>query len=410
MAEMALSMSLTNGRVSIAVGDYEFYADALFGLLDHSYTIDEETLYREFESAVRDLFRESDSFSDPKKLLLKFDKRCGALLAKKSTFVVITSVNLKDAVPRGRTVNQCAIRFHKTLPRKFRSARAALLKVENSVGINVENDGYLFVEVTVTAVNDYTAFEMAMEALAVYRGLIQLHVSKTINQFAGPTLAHRYPAEPQLKLGNIHTVHTAEGGPIQNAHWFEETINKDPAIEGENFAAADDGVRRFLRKMTNSSPEFSQFCTKFIAAYTTALDTRDADAKLVRFWLCLELLTGADDAKNIIKRIAFFYSNQEVVVAQLKALRSARNSHVHAGAKPPRVALKNFVLVGFIENLIVFVVSNHFKFDNRQQWWDFMSTTTDIKSIDEQIARLRMVKKFARPARGVPEQSDDSHP
>jgi hypothetical protein len=194
-------------------------------------------------------------------------------------------------------------------------------------------------------------------------------------------------------------MHQLSGEPAREAHWYEDFPNSSSPTTIDKFSDADERIGRMLQKIQRAPLEYQEFCTKFIAAYTNALDTRDEEAKLVKFWLCLELLTGADDAKSIIKRIAFFYSNQKLVTAQLRALRAARNSHVHAGAKPARLGLKNFMLVEFIENLIVFVISNHFKFETRQQWWDFMSTTTDIKSIDQQIARLKMVKKFALPSK-----------
>lgn len=408
MTEMASSMSLVNGQVSMNVGEFDFLADSLFGLIEHHYSIDDETLYGEFLAALRECFRADEKLSDAKSLLARFDKRCGALLSKRSDYVFISSLNLAGALPKARTINGCLIKFHRTLPRHFRKARATLLQVKNPIKVNDENEGYLFVEVRVSGVNDLAAFEAAMEALAIYRGLVQLHVAKKISLFAGPSLSHRYPAEATVKLGNIHTMHRVGGEPAREAHWYEDFPNASPPTTIAKFKDADDRIGRMLQKIQRAPLEYQEFCTKFILAYTNAMDTRDEEAKLVKFWLCLELLTGADDAKNIIKRIAFFYSNQKLVTAQLRALRAARNSHVHAGTKPVRLSLKNFMLVEFIENLIVFVVSNHFKFETRQQWWDFMSTTTDIKSIDQQISRLKMVKKFALPSSLAPAASAGS--
>ncbi|MFS2140386.1 hypothetical protein [Duganella sp. Dugasp56] len=108
-------------------------------------------------------------------------------------------------------------------------------------------------------------------------------------------------------------------------------------------------------------------------------------------------MTGADDAKRIIKRVSFFYADQEVAQAQLLSLRRDRNSHVHAGAKPERLGTKNFQLSVFVEHLLVFIISNHFKFENSAKWHKFMSTTSDAQSIDEQIARLKRWSRSSRP-------------
>jgi hypothetical protein len=402
MAEIVQYLSLNGESVSITMGQYEFLFDALFGLIDHDYSIDEDTLIRQLEDSLRNCFRMDGKLSDAKKLLKEFDERCGQLLSKQSNYVFITTMNLCRVVPSNRTVNGCLIKFHAKLPRKYRNARANLLKVKNHIAVNTENEDYVFVEVRTRGVNDLTAFTVAVEALTVYRGLCHLHFVKSVQLFAGPGDTDLYPLESTLKLGNIHTMHHADGKPAREAHWFEDNPNFTKAITVEKFEIVDERLGRMLRTIKLATKDYQAFCAKALLTYVDALDTRDPEAKFVKLWLCLELLTGVDDAKNIIKRVAFFYVDPDIITAQLRALRAARNSHVHAGAKPVRLGIKNFRLCEFIEHLLVFVISNHFKFEKPSQWGNFMATTTDFKSIDEQIRRLKMVKKFAAPPKADP--------
>lgn len=398
MGEIAPLMSVEDGKVSILMGQYEFLSDSLFGLLEHGYAIDHTTLFHAFEDALRECFKVDQKLSAPKKLAAEFDKKCGKLLSKQSEFILITSINLKVGVFQARSIRGCALKFYRNLPRKYVKGRNTLLAIKNSINVNVENDGYLFVEVKTRNINDRTAFEFATEALAIYRAIYQLFFSNPIQMFAGPEMSHKYPSDLALKLGNIHTMHLESGESAADAHWFEDHPNFSEPINVSDIAGLDKNVAKMLRKLTNWSQEYRGFCERILLAFADAMDTRDPEAHFVKLWLCLELLTGADDAKTIIKRVSFFYAQQDIAAAQLRALRAARNSHVHAGATPGRMDLKNFRLGVFVEHLFVFALANHFKFSRISQWHDFMSTTTDGKSIAEQIARLKMVRKFASPA------------
>lgn len=397
MREITQYLSLHNGSVSIQMGQYEYLADALFGLIDHGYTIDDDTLFDELEESLRAIFKTDGTLSDAKKLLRELDRRCGILLANQSDYVLITSVSVHGGIPKARNINGCIINFHEFLPEKYRQARESLLQIPNPAKVNCENDGYLFVEVLVKSVNERTAFLTAAEALAVFRALCQLHLSKSVQMFLGPGLRHKYPTELAFRLGNIHTIHLPSGDKADEVHWYENLPNLSKPGKINQLQVIDERLDRQLLKLEAASREYRQFCLRSLHAFAEALDTRDAEAQFVKLWLCLELLTGADDAKQIIKRVSFFYGDQQVAAAQLRALRAARNSHVHAGAKPARMDMKNFRLAIFVENLLTFAIGNHFGCERASEWHEFMNTTTDVKSIDQQILRLEMVKKFSKP-------------
>ena len=396
LGEMNQFMSLENGTVTTRMGHYAFLADALYGLAKHHYAIDDDTIFREFENSIREQFKRDGKLSDPKRLMAEFDQRCQKLLAVQSSFILITSIGLRRGVPKFRIINGCAIKFHRELPKKYQKARSKFLEIKNPINVNAENDGYLFVVCRVKGINALTAFNAGLEALAIYRALCQLQFARRINVFGGPGMTPKYSSELAFRLGNIHTMHLENGSGATETMWHQDLPNFYKPTNVTRIDVVEKRMGQMLRKLNGAPDGYRKFCGRVLLAFAEALDTNDGEARFVKLWLCLELLTGADDAKRIIKRVSFFYAEQEISSAQLQALRAARNSHVHAGTKPARMDLKNFRLAEFVEHLLVFVISNHFKFTRESQWHDFMSTTTDVKSIDEQIERLRLVKKFTK--------------
>lgn len=398
MADMAQYMEVNNGSVAIKMGRFEFCADALLGLIEHHYSIDDETLLEELEASLRESFKTDNKLSNPQKLLREFDSRCGKLLSSQSDFIFISSIGIRNVTPSPCVIKGCSIQFHAALPEKFKEARQRLLKISNPIKVNAENENYIFVEVQVKAVNDASAFAMATEALAIYRSLLQLRFEKTISMFSGPNGNHTYPADAIAKMGNIHTIHRTDGSAVREAHWAEDTPNLAPPAKFKDFDSAQVKLNHMLEKMSQSPIEYQEFCRKTLVNYSNALDTTDPQAKFVKLWLCLELLTNSDTAEHIIKRTAFFYADGGIAKAELRSLRAYRNSHVHGGKQLPRMGMKNWTLCTFIETILHFVISNHFQFSKPSQWHEFMSSTTDIASIDEQISRLELVKKFTTPS------------
>lgn len=390
-------LTFSNGHISRKMGAYEFLLDALFGLLKHGFSIDNETLFLAFEESLRECFKQNQKLADAKKLIHAFDKRCAAILQKETEYVLITSISLKTSpLPRNRTINGCVVRFSTQVPRKYRKARHELIQHPNKIAVNSESDGYVFVEVRLRAPNDLTAFMRAMQVLDIYRGLWQLHLKKTIN-FLADDQAQRYSSNCTLRLGNLHTLHLGSGGAAKDAHWHEDQAYHGPAITLRGLPEADRRVGKLITKLNQTDGSYFSFCAKALNNYVSAIEKSDKEARFSSLWLCLELITGADDAATMIKRVAFFYAQQDVVKATLRSLRRARNSHVHAGVMPANIEIKNFKMCEFVEQLLAYLLHNAFKFSKPNEWQDFMSTTTSLESIDQQIAKLRLVKKFICP-------------
>lgn len=401
LGEIKDELSLSDGRISYKIGDYDFLVDALFGLLKHGFSIDNDTLFQVFKQSLHECFIQDQTLADAKKLIHAFDKRCSAILLKETEYVLITSISLKPSpLPRSRTINGCVIRFSAQIPRKYRKTRQELIKHPNKIGVNAENDGYVYVEIRLSAPNDLTAFMRAMQVLDIYRALWQIHITKTIS-FLVDDQAQRYSSDCIMRLGNLHTLHLRNGVAAKDAHWYEDRAYHGPAVTLRGLPDADLRVGKLITKLNQTDVSYFNFCAKALNTYVSAIEKIDKEARFSSLWLCLELITGADDAVTIIKRVAFFYGQHDIVKATLRSLRRARNSHVHAGVKPANIESKNFKMCEFVEQLLVYLLHNAFKFSKPNEWQDFMSITTNADSIDQQIATLRMVKKFIRPVTRV---------
>lgn len=384
-----------SGKVSTRMGNYQFLADSLFGLIEHKFPLESSVLYKIFEESIRECFAQSESLSDEKILLKIFGLKCEKLLRSKKDFVLLTSVNISlKENPKPRNIDGCQISFYKKIPIKYRESRLNLITtVKNKLDIYSENEGYQFVVIKICAADAMTAYSNAMNAFDIYRGLCQVNIQKNLG-FLASSARQMYNSDCRLKMGNIHTLHLPDGSQAMKAYWIEDVANFSEPRNMNDFPEIDRRVGKVLSKFNKFDKEYRDVCVKALTGYVSAISKEDQESRFLSLWLCLELLTGADSADNIIKRICFFYEDREFHVATLLALRRARNSHVHAGISPLNIEIKNFRLVTFVERMLVRFLSNNFRFSTPRQFFDFVSLNTDVEVINDQISKLKLVKKF----------------
>ena len=114
----------------------------------------------------------------------------------------------------------------------------------------------------------------------------------------------------------------------------------------------------------------------------------------MKLWSALEKLVKSDNSTIIIKRISFFYEDRAMTKSILESLRKARNINVHSGISPLNVEMKNYHLCEYLERLLRFFIDNPFNNNQLSHMLDFISSATEIRTIDDQINKLIMVKKF----------------
>lgn len=394
IGEIKTHLSLnSDGNVSEKI-DAEFLVDALFGKMHHSFTLDHDVLFHEFRMAVNNAYKSDQQLATPDKILRKFEENCNRHLKNKIRYTLITSIGLNNIhLPRRRYVNGCVLNFSKHVPKKYASSRQKLLEKHTIPNRSLsDKKGFIYISVTLEAPNYQTAFMKAMKAVDMVRSIWQLQVEKNLN-FLAPDKQQKFPSDSVVRLGLAHTLHLPNGRSAWNGLWYERHTN-DVAIQIRNFDTADLRLGKYLNLLNNKNIEYKDFLHTIFVSYINALDQSEHDFRFMKLWLTLELITGSDDAKTLIKMVSFFYKDRAVEKAILQSLREARNVNVHIGVKPPNVELKNFQMCEYIEHLLRFFLENPFRYEKLRELRAFISSNTEVSAIDDEIRRLKLVKKF----------------
>lgn len=395
ISEIKTHLSLSSdGNVSEKIG-VEFLVDALFGKMRHRFILDHDVLFHEFRKAINSAYKTDQQLAIPDKILREFEKNCNHHLKNKNRYTLITSINLNSAhLPRRRYVNGCVLNFSKHVPRKYASSRQKLLEKHTIPNHSLSDEkDFTYISVTLEAPNYPTAFMKAMKAIDMVRSIWQLQIEKNMN-FLALNKQQQFPSDSVVKLGLAHTLHLPNGKSAWDGLWYEQKHSNDVAIQITNFDNADLRQGKYLNLLNNKDIKYKDFLHTIFVSYINALDQSDHDFRFMKLWLTLELITGAGDAETQIKMVSFFYKDRAVVKAILQSLRDARNVNVHKGVKHPNVELKNFQMCQYIELLLRFFLTNPFKYEKLHELRAFISSNTEVSAIDDEIRRLKLVKKF----------------
>ena len=380
-----------NGQVSSTL-ETIFFVDALFNKMIHNFNLDHDVLFREFQLSVQNAFR-ADGLAKPDEILRNFEEMCKSHLKNKTNFILITSISLNSNIlPKRRRLNGNILNFSKNLPKKYLSSRQKLIETHFPNEKLSSENCYTFISISVKAANVQSAYIESMSAIDLYRSMWQLQLRKNMDFFASPD-SKKFPSDSIFQLGMVHTLHLSNGKSAWGGLWQEEKPSKI-AVQINDFDDADKKLGKLLNLFNKKQPEYRKFLYSIFQSYIKALDKPDHEFRFLKLWLTFELIMNKDDATSLIKMMSFFYRDSSIDKAVLQSLRKARNINVHVGEKQVNIELKNFQMCSYIEHVLRFFLYNPFKFKKHHELWDFISSTTDVSAIDNQIKRLRLVKKF----------------
>lgn len=379
----------SEGRVSYKI-ESTFYFDALFSLVIHSHDIDNETLYKYFETSLQSCFKK-DKISKPDDILIEFDRTANINKRTSNNYTLITSINIKNiySIPQ-RKIHNCTIAFHNTLPKKYQSSRSKQLARHIEYDFK-EQENFTFITVKTKAINEAHAFKNAMQATDIFRAILQIGFKKNI-QLLSTHKEDEYPTKSIIQYGQVHTLHSDSGKSAHNEIWYEPKYQSRNAL---TLKAPERTITELTKKLDKfkKSP-YQEHVISAMTSYADAIDSVDIELRFMKLWSTLEKLTMTDDSTKLIKRTAFFYQERALHEKLLESLRCSRNTHIHGGNKPINLELKNYQLCSIIEHLINFTLANPFKLSNRQQIENLISFPTESKTLKAQISTLKMVQKF----------------
>ncbi|MGU9808881.1 hypothetical protein [Pseudomonas sp. LF052] len=383
-------MSLTpQGQISYKVGT-DFNFDCLFGLVEHSHNLDNDTLFKLFKETILYCYKK-DKIKNHNHILIEFDKRCHKP-KNKGKFIIIFPILLKNIykLPRLK-IDDCTINFYNDTPLKYKKYRTLEILALSPDSINDESN-HTIVTISTTSANIESAITRANEAFDIILATLQVGFKKTINIF-GTTDAFRYPTQSVISQGAFQTVHKESGRcfPYSLLENPDFDTNQQP-IKLKNSSATISHLKRTLKKI--EALPYNAHIKKTLRNYSAAISCPNIELRLMKLWATIEQLVMTDDTEKLTRRVSFFYSNQDLHKSILKSLRHSRNVHIHAGKKPTNIEIKTFQACIYIEHLLRFFISNHFKHKSTREIEAFISLSTEATNISEQISRLKAVQKF----------------
>jgi hypothetical protein len=238
----------------------------------------------------------------------------------------------------------------------------------------------------------HEAVEKMLDAIDLLRGIWNLHINDSmVLSFGG-----RKKPINQITLGALHTLHDKNGEKVDSLFWYEPEHckdNKKVDFSNNSYKTLEftKNVRKALRK--NS---YGKDVESAIIRYVRALDSQDYNAVFLKLWSILEGLTHTlkDSYDKTIRRAVFPYADREYHRQVLEHLRQYRNRSVHLGSGENDIDVHVYQLKSYVEQLLRFHISNHFKFESMEDAAKLMDLQPDKETLKKQIELFRVGIKF----------------
>ncbi len=331
----------------------------------------------------------------PKRLVSKIAKLEKEYLGRSlERFHLVTTVSLYErATLKNININGCKVVFRPHLGKDYVKVREEVLehaKYSWEAGLPTN---YMHVKVSLLARSDAEAFNVALDALDLLRGIWNLFLNR--GTWLRRSSGKRSPVN-HIVLGPLHTLHKMDGKPATDAWWY------DPEYRGavrphdlqnsiEKLTKYFITVRRLLKRSS-----YGLELADAIRRYTRALDQTYWEDSFLRLWGVLERLTdtGKEGYPVTIKRASFLFAEREFHRQMLSHLRDHRNRTVHAGRDSDNIETLVYQLKRYVEALIEFHLRNIFRFDSLRSAAEFMDLPHDIALLSDKIKQLSNARKF----------------
>ncbi len=315
------------------------------------------------------------------------------LKTEPTTFIIATSLSLPTALRVRRTrFNGVGVTFSASLPKQYKREQ-----YERGFRVNSHNPfptGYQSVRLRIQTRSKSEAIDKAIDALDFIRGLWNFGINRRIAyQFP---VAVRTPVN-RIRLGQVHTIHFANGQPADESYLYEASfvLNNNPEfVVGNSWTNAKKDEQQ-IRPLINKSP-YSAALVSAVLRYCRALDSLDYESAHIKLWSLLEFLTGSVDGKTeeVINRCLFLYQERDFHRQVLNHLRNRRHGFVHSAEQSVNAMDLVFLTKFYVENLLLFHFRNTGRFATMQDAASFLNLPFNTDVLRERINRLKMALKF----------------
>lgn len=313
---------------------------------------------------------------------------------KEKEFLIVTTINVTTscAIPNV-TVNNCNIRFYKSLPKKYNAARTAAIDDVSRWLIKKDESFSYFLIAKTKARAEFEAADKILDAIDLLRGIWNLHINSSMCMSSG---SGRKKPVNKITLGALQSLHNINGSKASSTYWYEPNYYKDNSKI--DFSSTQSKTLEFtsnVRKKIKAS-KYKKDIEIAIVRYVRALDYRDYSVSFLKLWGLLEHLTSTlhHSYDKTIKRAAFHFSEHGYYIQVLEHLRQYRNKSVHTGSDDDNVETRLYQLKNIVEKLIRFHIGNSFKFESLSDAGNFMDLTPDANKLKEKVKLYKYGIKY----------------
>jgi hypothetical protein len=312
---------------------------------------------------------------------------------REKSYVLATSLSLRtfDQIPNYR-VNKALITFMPSLPPAFQKNREFLKSTSAKYVIEKLPSYFLAVRVHIKARSIYEAADKSFQSLDLIRGIWNLG----LNRLTYLSLSFGSKPKPinKIVLGPFHTLHEPGGKLSTEGFWYDPHFNYSMELykcdkkEDYNYLLSFAKWTRNKLKLCLYNNEISEA----ILRYVRALDYSDYDVAFLKLWSVLEMLTNTikESYDKTIKRTIFLYRDHEFHYQVLNHLRDYRNKSVHGSSGDEEVKTYIYQLKGYIEELLIFHLTNKMKFATLAAAAEFLDLSPNL---DFLIIRYKLYQR-----------------
>ncbi|MGQ3892880.1 hypothetical protein [Legionella sp. CNM-4043-24] len=296
---------------------------------------------------------------------------------------------LKKVLIKEMTIGDIKVSFYRgDFPSKFNGRNELIRNIAFRSKMN--DPGYIFTVIKVTANNEKSAFNKALKTLHAIRAYLCL--------IYNPYPSFEYNINPfvpinSIRTGEVSTLHNENG----DAHLI---FNIENDFKPKEIIISETKALNIILKDFKSTLK-SSYKNKLIEAlncYVTALDSKDHNVGLMRIWNAIEILTSKqeDSFDKVVKRFSLLYANEPYRLQILMYIRDFRNRFVHNNEDDINAKHYCFELQKAFKDMLFFQLHNSSIFESFDDMLAFLDLPKTKSALTKKSKLINRAVKYAK--------------
>ena len=383
-----------DGSVEFEGWDFKLYNTLLNSMIEVSEEIPDIDVRRMVDKSIFNVGGRGKI--TPKKIIAEVTSLENIYLRQPTNrYVLTTSISINRFTKLKRMhIGKTQVIFESILPTKYLKQQSEIKKAAHNDLFTEPPKDYLSARIHVTAKSNADAANIALDSIDLLRGIWNLYENRK------HSFRYSFGGKPkpvnEIILGPVHFLHYPSGKlASESMWWYEKTyiagIKPKRITDINKLYAVQLNIWKDL-----SRSHYKQELESIIVRYARALDDRNWDNAFIRLWGILEYVTDTvkGTQKETIKRAAFYYKDYSFAYQIFEQLREFRNGFVHASAENHEIESYLFQLKNLVEDLIIFNLTNSFRFKSIQEFGSFLNLPHDLEGLNSKIALATYAKKI----------------